>query len=51
MTSEGGIAWDDPDLGIDWKIPSGKAILSEKDRHHPKLKDAEWLFDYGEELY
>lgn len=32
--SEGALAWDDPDLGIDWKIPSDKVILSEKDRHH-----------------
>ena len=28
---EGAVAWDDPDLGIDWKIPMDKAILSEKD--------------------
>ena len=37
--SEGAIAWDDPDLGIDWKVPKDRIILSEKDRHHPKLKD------------
>lgn len=49
--SEGAIAWDDPDLGIDWGIPADKVILSEKDRHHPRLKDAEWLFDYNEKLY
>ena len=49
--SEGAIAWDDPDLGIDWGIPADKVILSEKDRHHPRLKDAEWLFDYNEDLY
>ena len=49
--SEGAIAWDDPDLGIDWKIPSDKIILSEKDRHNPRLKDAQWLFDYNEDLY
>ena len=49
--SEGALAWDDPDLGIDWRIPADRVILSEKDRHHPRLKDAEWLFDYNEELY
>lgn len=49
--SEGALAWDDPDLGIDWRIPSDKIILSEKDRHHPRLKDAEWLFDYNGQLY
>lgn len=48
---EGAIAWDDPDLGIDWKIPAEDVILSAKDTCHPRLKDAEWLFDYSEELY
>ena len=43
--SEGAIAWNDPALGIDWRIPADKVILSEKDKHHPLLKDAEWLFD------
>lgn len=49
--SEGAIAWDDPDLGIDWKIPADKVILSAKDTCHPRLKDAPWLFDYNENLY
>lgn len=49
--SEGALAWDDPDLGIDWRLPAEKVILSEKDRHHSRLKDAEWLFDYNEKLY
>lgn len=49
--SEGAIAWNDPNLGIDWRIPEDKVILSEKDKHHPRLKDAEWLFDYNEKLY
>ncbi len=38
-SSEGAIAWDDPDLAIDWRIPADKVILSEKDKHHPRLKD------------
>jgi dTDP-4-dehydrorhamnose 3,5-epimerase len=37
--SEGAIAWDDPDLAIDWQVPSEKVILSEKDSKHPMLKD------------
>lgn len=37
--SERGIAWNDPDLNIDWKIPTDKIILSEKDKLHPNLKD------------
>lgn len=36
---EGGLAWDDPTVGINW--PSvGEPILSEKDRHYPRLADA-----------
>lgn len=37
--SEGAVAWDDPDLGIDWGIPADKALLSDKDMKHPRLKD------------
>ena len=49
--SEGALAWDDPDLAIDWRIPADKVLLSEKDRHHGRLRDAEWLFDYHEKRY
>ena len=49
--SEGAIAWDDPTLAIDWKIPSDKLILSPKDACNPQLKDATGLFDYNENLY
>ena len=49
--SEGAIAWDDPDLGIDWGIPAEDIILSDKDRNHPRLKDAEDLFDYSVDCY
>ena len=37
--SEGGILWNDPQLNIDWQIPTDKIILSEKDTRHPLLKD------------
>lgn len=49
--SEGAIAWDDPDLGIDWRIPADKAVLSAKDSAHPRLRDAEDLFDYSVDPY
>lgn len=49
--SEGAIAWDDPDLGIDWQIPSEAVILSAKDAVHPRLKDAQELFDYNVDYY
>ena len=38
---EGAIAWDDPDLGIDWRVPADKVILSDKDKRHPKLGDVD----------
>ncbi|MBR3488605.1 MAG: dTDP-4-dehydrorhamnose 3,5-epimerase [Bacteroidales bacterium] len=44
--SEGAIAWDDPDLNIDWLLPRDKILLSEKDRHHPCLRDVESPFIY-----
>lgn len=37
--AEGGISIFDDSLGIDWKIPSDKAMLSDKDNNHPLLKD------------
>lgn len=46
--SEGAIAWNDPQLGIDWRIPSSDIILSEKDEAHPFLKDIDSPFQYEE---
>ena len=48
---EGAVAWDDPSLGIDWRLPAENVILSEKDRHNPLLKDCTCLFDYGPDFY
>jgi dTDP-4-dehydrorhamnose 3,5-epimerase len=36
--TEGGVLWNDPDLGITWPI-QGEAILSDKDKILPRLKD------------
>jgi dTDP-4-dehydrorhamnose 3,5-epimerase len=44
--SERGIIYDDPELGIDWKIPVGQAILSPKDKLHPTLKNADINFQF-----
>ena len=49
--SEGAVAWDDPALGIDWRLPAGSIILSEKDRHHARLCDTDYLFDYNTNYY
>ena len=37
--SEAAIAWNDPDLAIDWKLPIEAVVLSDKDRNHPSLKE------------
>ena len=42
--ADGGILLSDPALGIDWKIPESERILSEKDKKHPLLKDANLQF-------
>jgi dTDP-4-dehydrorhamnose 3,5-epimerase len=41
---ERGIRWNDPALGIDWRIDAATAILSKRDTEHPYLKDATDLF-------
>lgn len=49
--SEGAIRWNDPALGIDWRIPAGDVVLSEKDKKHPLLADCGELFDYSIDYY
>ena len=44
--ADGGISILDDSLGIDWRIPTDKAILSEKDTKHPLLKEFESPFEY-----
>ena len=43
--SEGAVAWNDPEINIDWTIPFEDVILSDKDKVNPLLKDADWLFE------
>ena len=49
--SEGAIAWNDPELAIDWRIPAEQVLLSEKDKQSKCMNDADFLFDYNEKLY
>ena len=40
---EGGIMWNDPDIGIDWPYKE-EPLLSEKDKKHPHLKESKVSF-------
>ena len=44
--ADGGISILDDSLGIDWRIPVDKAILSDKDTRHPLLRDFDSPFQY-----
>lgn len=48
---DGGISIVDKSLGIDWHIPTEKALLSEKDTKHALLKDFDSPFDINVSLY
>ena len=49
--ADGGISIKDESLGIDWKIPTENAVLSEKDIKHLCLKNFDSPFDYNVNLY
>ena len=40
-----GIAWDDPDLAIDWPVEPAKAVLSDKDTRHPRFNSLPAYFE------
>lgn len=48
---EGAIAWNDPAIGIDWRLRPEEVVLSPKDSAHPLLADAPDLFDYKVDYY
>lgn len=49
--ADGGISIKDDSLGIDWKIPTDNALLSEKDTKHDLLKDFDSPFSIDMDLY
>jgi dTDP-4-dehydrorhamnose 3,5-epimerase len=49
--ADGGISILDDSLGIDWRIPTDKALLSEKDTKHALLKDFDSPFSIYVDLY
>jgi dTDP-4-dehydrorhamnose 3,5-epimerase len=43
-----GLLWNDPDLGIRWPVSAERAILVDKDRSQPRLRDLPRYFDWTE---
>ena len=39
-----GLAWDDPDLNIEWPVSPDRVKLSDKDRRHPRLSELPHYF-------
>ncbi len=42
--TEGGVFYNDHELKIDWKIDLGEAIISEKDKQQPLIREAQFHF-------
>ena len=49
--ADAGISIKDESLGIEWRIPTDQALLSEKDLKHPCLKDFDSPFTIDMNLY
>ena len=45
--SEGGIAWNDPGLNINWEVPPDKAVISHKDQKYPTLENCKNNFVFN----
>jgi dTDP-4-dehydrorhamnose 3,5-epimerase len=41
---DGGVLWNDPEIGIAWPVTEGEASLSDKDRRQPALRDLPAIF-------
>lgn len=42
--SEGGVLWNDPDLGVKWPVSDADAVLSDRDRQQPRLSELPRIF-------
>ena len=47
---DSGVAFNDPELGIDWKLEADQLLLSDKDTKQPAFAEATY-FDYNQNLY
>ncbi|EHS53133.1 dTDP-4-dehydrorhamnose 3,5-epimerase [Rhizobium sp. PDO1-076] len=45
-TSDRGLLWSDPDIGIQWPLPLDSAVLSDKDKMQPRLAELSSSFSY-----
>jgi dTDP-4-dehydrorhamnose 3,5-epimerase len=43
---DGGVLWNDPDLGIAWPVAAEQAVVSDKDKQLPRLRDLASPFGY-----
>lgn len=46
-----GLAWNDPEIGIDWHTPAAQVQLSDKDTRQPRLAELKDTFEYGVDYY
>jgi dTDP-4-dehydrorhamnose 3,5-epimerase len=44
--NDAGMLWNDPALGIDWRLGGSEPVLSDKDRRHPTLAELPGYFNY-----
>lgn len=47
---EGGLRWDDPEIGIEWPLRRGEIRLSDRDRRWPELADFDSPFGSAQEF-
>ena len=45
--SDGSVAWNDADIGVDWGVSPDETVLSDKDRKAPAFRDWVSPFEYG----
>ena len=50
-TSDRGLAFDDQDLNIDWRLNKQKLLLSDRDTQQPRLTELTNYFDYDDNYY
>lgn len=46
-----GLAWNDPDINIDWQLPEQQIKLSDKDTRQPTLANLSDMFQHGVDYY